>query len=220
MKKKTWWFPALLILTAFQLISMVQVLFDQPAENAVLVLDGKGLDTESAIFFGIYILVEWVYFIAMAIVRKRSDSAVELAAFFLTGIGLVTVAGANKAQLKTQFIAVMLGIACFVAMLWLISNVDRAMLMRTPMAAAAVGLLAVTLILARNIQGAFNWLEIGGMSIQPSEFVKVAFVLQNILFSVWYAWRCCSSCGISERRSYSSSPSLFWPLCVRVISER
>lgn len=176
MKKKTWWFPALLILTAFQLISMVQVLFDQPAENAVLVLDGKGLDTESAIFFGIYILVEWVYFIAMAIVRKRSDSAVELAAFFLTGIGLVTVAGANKAQLKTQFIAVMLGIACFVAMLWLISNVDRAMLMRTPMAAAAVGLLAVTLILARNIQGAFNWLEIGGMSIQPSEFVKVAFV--------------------------------------------
>ena len=88
MKKKTWWFPALLILTAFQLISMVQVLFDQPAENAVLVLDGKGLDTESAIFFGIYILVEWVYFIAMAIVRKRSDPAVELAAFFLTGIGL------------------------------------------------------------------------------------------------------------------------------------
>ena len=109
MKKKTWWFPALLILTAFQLISMVQVLFDQPAENAVLVLDGKGLDTESAIFFGIYILVEWVYFIAMAIARKRSDPAVELAAFFLTGIGLVTVAGANKAQLKTQFIAVMIG---------------------------------------------------------------------------------------------------------------
>ena len=176
MKKKTWWFPALLILTAFQLISMVQVLFDQPAENAVLVLDGRGLDTESAIFFGIYILIEWVYFIAMAIARKRSDPAVELAAFFLTGIGLVTVAGANKAQLKTQFIAVMLGIACCVAMLWLISNVDRAMLMRTPMAAAAVGLLAVTLILARNIQGAFNWLEIGGMSIQPSEFVKVAFV--------------------------------------------
>ncbi|MBQ2775570.1 MAG: FtsW/RodA/SpoVE family cell cycle protein [Clostridia bacterium] len=176
MRRKKWWLAALTLITVFQVISMVQVLFDQPAENALFVLDGKGLDAQSALFFGIFILVEWVYFIAMSIARKHSDPALELVAFFLTGIGLVVVAGANKEQLKTQFIAVMLGIVCFAVMLWLIGNVDRAMLMRTPMAAAAIGLLVLTLILARNIQGAFNWLQIGGMSIQPSEFVKVAFV--------------------------------------------
>lgn len=174
--RKKWWLAALILLTVFQMFSMVQVLFTEPLENAVVVFDGKGLDTQSALFFGIYILVEWIYFIVMAVVRKHSDPALELVAFFLTGIGLVVVAGANKEQLKTQFIAVMLGIVCFAFVMWLIGNVDRAMLMRTPMAVAAIGLLALTLVLARNIQGAFNWLEIGGMSIQPSEFVKVAFV--------------------------------------------
>ena len=166
MKRTKWWLPALILLTLFQIISMAQVVFD-----------GNGSpDTECLIFFGAYLAVEWVYFVAMSIARKRADPALEMMAFFLTGIGLVTVAGANKELLKTQFIADMLGIFCYVALLWLISNVDRAMFMRTPMAGAAVGLLVLTLILARNIKGAFNWLSIGGMSIQPSEFVKVAFV--------------------------------------------
>lgn len=166
MKRTKWWLPALILLTLFQIISMAQVVFD-----------GNGSpDTECLIFFGAYLAVEWVYFVAMSIARKRADPALEMMALFLTGIGLVTVAGANKELLKTQFIADMLGIFCYVALLWLISNVDRAMFMRTPMAVAAVGLLVLTLILARNIKGAFNWLSIGGMSIQPSEFVKVAFV--------------------------------------------
>ncbi len=165
-RRKKWWIPALVLITVFQLISMAQVSFDENGEA----------DMQCLMFFGIYIAVEWIYFTAMSIARRRADPALELVAFFLTGIGLVTVTGADRALLKTQFIADVLGIFCFVAMLWLISNVDRAMFMRTPMAAAAIGLLALTLVLARNIQGAFNWLQIGGMSIQPSEFVKVAFV--------------------------------------------
>ena len=195
MKRTKWWLPALILLTAFQLISMAQVVFN----------DDGSLSTECLIFFGAYLAVEWVYFIAMSIARKRADPALEMIAFFLTGIGLVTVAGANKDLVKTQFVADMLGIFCFVALLWLISNVDRAMVMRTPMAVAAIGLLVLTLILARNIKGAFNWLSIGGMSIQPSEFVKVAFVFvgaatldklqttrsQNILSSASSVWRCC-----------------------------
>jgi hypothetical protein len=134
MKRTKWWLPALILLTAFQLISMAQVVFN----------DDGSLSTECLIFFGAYLAVEWVYFIAMSIARKRADPALEMIAFFLTGIGLVTVAGANKDLVKTQFVADMLGIFCFVALLWLISNVDRAMVMRTPMAVAAIGLLVLT----------------------------------------------------------------------------
>ena len=134
MKRTKWWLPALILLTAFQLISMAQVVFN----------DDGSLSTECLIFFGAYLAVEWVYFIAMSIARKRADPALEMIAFFLTGIGLVTVAGANKDLVKTQFVADMLGIFCFVALLWLISNVDRAMFMRTPMAVAAIGLLVLT----------------------------------------------------------------------------
>lgn len=176
MKRKKWWIPALLLVTLFQFLTFAQVIFSEPYETAQYIFLDKGADVESGIFFLIFIAVEWIYFITSTAVLKGSNPALEMVAFFLTGIGLVIVAGVSKAQFKTQFMAVMLGLVCFIAMLWLISNVDRAMMMRTPMAIAAIGLLIVTLILARNIKGAFNWLSIGGFSFQPSEFVKVAFI--------------------------------------------
>lgn len=176
MKSKKWWIPVLLLITLFQLLTFAQVIFTEPYETAEYVFLDKGMDIQTGILFLIFLIIEWVYFIVSTNVLKGSNPAVELIAFFLTGIGLVLVAGVSKEKFKTQFIAAMLGLVCFIAMLWLISNVDRAMKMRTPMAIAAILLLVITLILARNIKGAFNWLSIGGVSIQPSEFVKVAFI--------------------------------------------
>lgn len=176
MKSKKWWIPVLLLITLFQFLTFAQVIFTEPFETSEYVFLDKGLNMEAGLLFLIFLVVEWVYFIVSTTVLKGSNPALELIAFFLTGIGLVLVAGVSIDKFKTQFVAVMIGLACFIAMLWLISNVDRAMKMRTPMAIAAILLLVVTLILARNIKGAFNWLSIGGVSIQPSEFVKVAFI--------------------------------------------
>ena len=67
MKRTKWWLPALILLTAFQLISMAQVVFN----------DDGSLSTECLIFFGAYLAVEWVYFIAMSIASRpgaRNDS--------------------------------------------------------------------------------------------------------------------------------------------------
>jgi cell division protein FtsW (lipid II flippase) len=47
---------------------------------------------------------------------------------------------------------------------------------RLPVAFMAVGILAMNLIMARAINGALNWINIGSFSIQPSEIVKVAFI--------------------------------------------
>ena len=71
MKRTKWWLPALILLTAFQVISMAQVVFN----------DDGSLSTECLIFFGVYLAVEWVYFIAMSIARKRADPALEMIAF-------------------------------------------------------------------------------------------------------------------------------------------
>ncbi|MEI6578498.1 MAG: FtsW/RodA/SpoVE family cell cycle protein, partial [Eubacteriales bacterium] len=48
--------------------------------------------------------------------------------------------------------------------------------LRVPVALAAVGILAINLVLAKTVNGALNWIDIGGFSIQPSEIVKVAFI--------------------------------------------
>jgi len=44
------------------------------------------------------------------------------------------------------------------------------------MAAAAVGLLAASIIFGSVVNGAKNWIYVGGLSIQPSELAKIAFI--------------------------------------------
>ena len=40
----------------------------------------------------------------------------------------------------------------------------------------ALGLLALTLLIGTNAGGSTNWIRIGPLSVQPSEFVKIAFI--------------------------------------------
>ncbi|NCC87349.1 MAG: FtsW/RodA/SpoVE family cell cycle protein [Clostridia bacterium] len=159
------WLPTLILITAFQVISVGQIAFTD-----------SGINMRIISVFGAYIAIEWIYTITSSIIRKKASPALEFIAFFLTGIGLLIVASVNEKLLVTQFIAFTLGFFCFMFLLWLISDMDRAMFMRTPMAIAAVGLLIITLIFAKNIHGAYNWIGIGSFSFQPSELVKIAFI--------------------------------------------
>ena len=44
------------------------------------------------------------------------------------------------------------------------------------MAAAAIGLLGITLVIGNSKYGAVNWISIGGMSFQPSEIAKICYI--------------------------------------------
>ena len=50
------------------------------------------------------------------------------------------------------------------------------MKLRLPVAVGALILLLINLIIGKVKYGAQNWIEIGGITVQPSEFVKVAFI--------------------------------------------
>ena len=126
--------------------------------------------------FGIYILVEYVYFIGARLILKRKGFEVELIAFLLTSIGLSITASVYPDKALKQLVAVLIGIFGFVFLQWLLRDLKRASVLRIPVAIGAVGLLAFTLVFASFTNGAKNWLYIGGFSIQPSELVKVAFI--------------------------------------------
>ena len=64
----------------------------------------------------------------------------------------------------------------FLLMLRMIANVDRAEKFRYPMAGIGIALLVFGLIFAKNTNGAYNWVQFGGFSFQPSELVKIAFI--------------------------------------------
>ncbi len=156
----------LFVITLFQLICLLSLITSVAEEYIDNIL----------ISFGGYILIEYAYFIGTRLILKRRGFEVELIAFLLTSIGLSITASVYPDGIIKQFVAVVIGIAGFVILQWFMRDLKLCIAVRVPVAVLAVGLLAFTLIFARVTNGAKNWIYIGGMSIQPSELVKVAFI--------------------------------------------
>lgn len=163
------WLFLLLLMTAFQIFCAIQILTNG-GEDIV-----KG--TIIAVF-ALYITVEWTYFIVFAGFLRRKSFEVELIAFFLSGIGLALTTSVYPNKAYTQLIAILLGIGVFIVLLWILSDIDRVVKLRMPVAILSIAALVFTLIFAKNIDGARNWIVIGNglLSIQTSEIVKVAFI--------------------------------------------
>ena len=55
-------------------------------------------------------------------------------------------------------------------------DLERVKKIRWLMAAAAICLLGATLVLGTGLNGAKNWIVLGGMSFQPSEIAKICYI--------------------------------------------
>lgn len=156
----------LFVITLFQITCLFTLVSKASSEHKLGII----------LTFGIYILVEYIYFIGTRLILKRKGFEVELIAFLLTSIGLSITASVYPDKALKQLVAVLIGIFGFVFLQWLLRDLKRVSLLRVPAAIGAVGLLAFTLVFASFTNGAKNWLYIGGVSIQPSELVKVVFI--------------------------------------------
>ena len=78
--------------------------------------------------------------------------------------------------ITTQIVAMMLGVMLFCFLIWFMSDMDRVAKCRLWIGAGALGLLALTLLIGTGSYGSKNWIHLGPLSVQPSEFVKIAFI--------------------------------------------
>ncbi len=156
----------LFVTTIFQVLSFVPVTLSDGELNMKLVYT-----------FGSYILAEWIYIGVAAAVTKNDSFQLEIIAFLLSGIGLAICGSIYDEYAVKQVVAIGMGVAAFSVLTWILRSTDLAMLLRMPVAIGAVGLLGLNLILAKTVNGALNWIDIGSFSIQPSELVKIAFIL-------------------------------------------
>lgn len=156
----------LFIITLFQLVCLFTLLFKAEDEHRLDIF----------ISFDLYILVEYLYFIGTRLILKRNGFEVELIAFLLTSIGLTITASVYPEATIKQFVAVVIGIVGFVVLQWFMRELKPCIALRVPVAVLAVGLMAFAVLFAKYTNGARNWIYIGGVSVQPSELVKVAFV--------------------------------------------
>ncbi len=158
-------FLNVMLLTAFQALCCVAFLLGGKMETAQAVLLG----------FGGIVVCQWLLLLFYICIRRTSFE-VETIAFLLSTMGMAAIATVTPDEALKQLIALILGLGVFLLIGWSLRDLERAKKFRYLATAAGVAFLVITLLFGREYYGAKNWLVIGPLSVQPSEFSKVCFV--------------------------------------------
>ncbi len=182
---------AMLGITAFQVLTVLQLIISMGTEISVGAL-------LSILLLGV---VMWAYILTgKAMGRKGFE--IELIAFFMSTLSLAITASSEPARCITQLISIVIGLILFFAICLFLRDLNRTKKIRPILAACSVVLLAFNLIFGQNKFGATNWVYIGSFGFQPSELVKIVFVLigaatleelfekRNLLLYVLFSFYC------------------------------
>ena len=178
-------------LTVFQIMMAVQCLPDR--ESPEIAMIGVAFGSLMAAMWGTYLLYRTL---------KRTAFEAETIAFFLCTISFAVTAAYSPEALLTQTICVIAGIAVFLVLSLLLRDLKSTVSLRWPVAVFTCLLLIFNVVLGSRIFGAKNWISLGPIGFQPSEFVKIAFIFtgaatldrlfarRNLIFTVLFCGFC------------------------------
>lgn len=156
----------LLLVFAFQLLGGLQIWLSMGDQAEIRILYN----------FLMLIAAEGVYY-AIQSRFSRKYRELELLVFFLCGLNMLVVAVAAPSHLTKQLVAIILGMAVYAAIQYIIKDVGRGRKLKYILVACSILLMILNLTIGEARFGARNWINLGFITFQPMEFVKVAFVL-------------------------------------------
>lgn len=155
----------LLALTLFQAMTVIQL----------RIALGDEFSGQIPMAFAGLAITMWAYTLGLRTFHQRGFE-VEMIAFFISTLSLAVTSSKYPESVLKQFVTIALGVVLFVGMCWFMRNLERSKWVRKYLYVLGGVALVFTMIFARNIYGANNWVIIGGVSVQPSELVKLAYI--------------------------------------------
>ena len=113
------------------------------------------------------------------------NTGTQTAAFFLSTMGLSIIASTSPSGLLKQTGAFVLGVFLFFTLCWVLKNLKLVMKLRPYVGILSLLILGANILLGSTINGQANWIRLGGISIQPSEFVKILFIFTGAATLEW-----------------------------------
>jgi len=156
----------LTILTLFQVLLCGQVYFNPE-------LQGGYIFPAS---IGGMILLEWIYYVVLRIKNGHAKMFIEIPAAFLLTLGLTVCYSCTPDEYVKQLVCIGVGLICAIILRIILSGLSTVYVLRYVAASLALILLGANLIFGTSVYGSKNWLDLGFVSFQPSELVKVAYV--------------------------------------------
>ena len=117
-----------------------------------------------------------------AIIFRHIDRITLVICFFLASVGLVTLARLDMDTAVKQLIWLAVSLLLMFIVVVVIKRAKDFGRLNYLMLAGALGLLAFAFLFAHTKGGARNWVSLGPVSFQPSEFAKVLFIIVSAYF--------------------------------------
>lgn len=156
------------LIIGFQLIGAIQLslsLMDTP-------------DLLIRLFTGFFIFIGGEIFLYSFLLRiSKKYIELELLAFFLCGINLFLVSAVSPNLLYKQLLAMSIGVFAYMAIGIIIQKPLWAQKFKLILIGGATVLMVLNLTIGQTRFGAKNWIDLGFITFQPMEFVKIAFVM-------------------------------------------
>lgn len=156
----------LVAITAFQLLSIIQLSISMKDKLVPM----------AWISMLVLCAVMWIYVMFFKSMGRKGFE-MDMIAFFMTTLNLAIMASFNPADVFKQLLAALLGIGIMIFMCIYLRDLDRTRNIRFMLILLSGLLFAINIVFGTTKYGSTNWVTIGSMSIQPSEIIKIAFIL-------------------------------------------
>ena len=155
-----------LMILVFQLLGGLQIYLARGEEANISIVFA----------FPLLMIAESIYYFSLT-KFSRKYMELELLIFFLCGLDLFVVAVTAPTYLYKQLAAIILGMVVYVAIQLIIKDLGRGRKLKYILVVCSIILILLNLTVGEARFGARNWINLGFITFQPMEFVKVAFVL-------------------------------------------